>query len=77
MTDYTKVGGIRFPTRRRIYPRLLDGWVAAEPLVVSIEISDIILQRAKHAGSQLSDRERPSGVADVRGTLIPFCQQQS
>lgn len=41
VSDYTEVSGLKFPTRRRIYPRLADGTSAAEPLVVSIDLSDI------------------------------------
>ncbi|BEU27470.1 hypothetical protein [Paraburkholderia sp. 22B1P] len=43
VSDYTTVSGIRIPTRRRIYPRLPDGNCAAEPLVVSIDLSGIAL----------------------------------
>lgn len=43
VSDYTTVSGIRIPTRRRIYPRLPDGLSAAEPLVVSIDLSAIAL----------------------------------
>jgi hypothetical protein len=38
---YTEVSGIRFPTRRRILPRKPDGTAATDPLVVSIDLSDI------------------------------------
>ncbi|WP_064707239.1 hypothetical protein [Rhizobium bangladeshense] len=41
---YVEVQGIRFPTERRIYPRQPDGSSLAEPLVVSIDISDIELR---------------------------------
>ncbi|MEZ2418347.1 hypothetical protein [Luteibacter sp. RCC_6_2] len=41
---YIDVSGIRIPTRRRIYPRLADGTSSGEPLVVSIELSDIVLR---------------------------------
>jgi hypothetical protein len=37
------VSGIRFPTRRRIFPRLPDGNSLAEPLVVSIDLDGIAL----------------------------------
>lgn len=43
VSDYTTVSGIAFPTRRRIYPRGPDGRRMAEPLVVSIDLSDIRL----------------------------------
>jgi len=39
--DYVTVSGIRFPTKRRIYPRQPDGRRMAEPLVVSIDLSNI------------------------------------
>lgn len=41
--DYITVSGIRFPTRRRIYPRLPDGQAMPEPLVVSIDVNNITL----------------------------------
>jgi hypothetical protein len=40
---YEEVSGIMFPTKRRIFPRQADGTVSAEPLVVSIDLSDIVL----------------------------------
>ncbi|WP_175831370.1 hypothetical protein [Burkholderia cepacia] len=43
VSDYTTVSGIRFPTKRRIYPRTLDGHALPEPLVVSIDLHDITL----------------------------------
>ncbi|HVI53676.1 MAG TPA: hypothetical protein VM621_01335 [Luteibacter sp.] len=42
--NYADVSGIRIPTRRRIFPRLPDGTSLSEPLVVSIELSDITLR---------------------------------
>jgi len=41
VSDYVTVSGIRFPTKRRIYPRQADGQRMAEPLVVSIDLSNI------------------------------------
>ena len=41
---YVDVSGIQIPTRRRIFPRLPDGRSLGEPLVVSIELSDISLR---------------------------------
>ncbi|MGB8290314.1 hypothetical protein [Rhizobium ruizarguesonis] len=38
---YTEVQGIKFPTERRIYPRQPDGQRMPQPLVVSIDLSDI------------------------------------
>jgi hypothetical protein len=40
---YVNVQGLMFPTERRIYPRLPDGSSLSEPLVVSIDLSDISL----------------------------------
>jgi len=43
-TDYVEVQGIKFPTKRRIFPRGPDGVAMAEPLVVSIDIDQIVLR---------------------------------
>lgn len=43
ISGYTDVQGIKIPTSRRIYPRQADGQSLPEPLVVSIELSDIVL----------------------------------
>lgn len=43
-SDYVEVQGIRFPTRRRIHPRQADGKPMTEPLVVSIDLGDIVLR---------------------------------
>lgn len=40
---YVEVQGLNFPTIRRIFPRQPDGQAMAEPLVVSIDLSDIRL----------------------------------
>lgn len=40
---YVEVSGIKFPTVRRIYARQTDGSVNRDPLVVSIDLSDIRL----------------------------------
>lgn len=40
---YTEVSGIKFPTTRRIYARQADGGFNLEPLVVSIELTNIRL----------------------------------
>ena len=40
---YTDVLGIKFPTSRRIYARQPDGTFQTEPLVVSIDLSNIEL----------------------------------
>lgn len=41
--DYVEVSGIMFPTRRRIFSRLPDASVNRDPLVVSIDLSNIQL----------------------------------
>jgi hypothetical protein len=40
---YVDVQGIQLPTRRRIFPRAPDGQAKAEPLVVSIDLSNYVL----------------------------------
>jgi hypothetical protein len=41
--DFVDVSGILFPTKRRIFPRQPDGKSLSEPLVVSIDLSNILL----------------------------------
>jgi hypothetical protein len=41
LTDYDEVAGIRLPTKHRIFPRSPDGESLPEPLVVSIDLSEI------------------------------------
>jgi len=41
VSDYVDVAGIRLPTKHRIFPRTPDGQSLAEPLVVSIDLSEI------------------------------------
>ena len=41
--DYQAFSGLMFPTRRRVFPRLPDGQAMAEPLLVSIDLSNIVL----------------------------------
>jgi len=43
VSDYVEVSGIRFPTKRHIYARQPDGTFSTEPLVVSINLSNIRL----------------------------------
>lgn len=43
ISDYVEVQGLKFPTRRRIFPRQPDGTAMAEPLVVSIDLDRIEL----------------------------------
>ena len=41
VSDYEEVAGIRLPTKHRIFPRTPDGQSLAEPLIVSIDLSEI------------------------------------
>ena len=41
VSDYEDVAGIRLPTKHRIFPRGPDGQSLAEPLIVSIDLSEI------------------------------------
>ena len=41
LSHYVEVMGIRVPTRHRIFPRTPDGHSLAEPLIVSIDVSEI------------------------------------
>jgi hypothetical protein len=41
ISDYTQVAGIMVPTKHRILPRATDGQSLSEPLLVSIDISEI------------------------------------
>jgi len=43
ISDYEEVAGIRIPTRHRIFPRTPDGQSLDEPLIVSIDVSEIVL----------------------------------
>src|SRR6266566_4520904 len=43
ISDYTKVAGIMIPTSHRIFPRQPDGHALSEPLLVSIDVSEIAL----------------------------------
>jgi hypothetical protein len=42
--DYVEISGIKFPTVRRIFARQVDASVNREPLVVSIDLSNIQLR---------------------------------
>jgi len=44
---YEEVSGIKFPTVRRIFARQADGSINRDPLVVSIDLSNIELTRSK------------------------------
>ena len=42
VSDYDEVSGIRLPTRHRIFPRAPDGRSLAEPLIVSIDLEEVV-----------------------------------
>jgi hypothetical protein len=42
VSDYDDVAGIRLPTKHRIFPRTPDGQSLAEPLIVSIDLSEVV-----------------------------------
>jgi hypothetical protein len=41
VSDYADVAGIRLPTKHRIFPRADDGRSLTEPLIVSIDLSEV------------------------------------
>jgi hypothetical protein len=41
VSDYDDVAGIRLPAKHRIFPRTPDGQSLDEPLIVSIDLSEI------------------------------------
>ena len=41
MSDYTRVAGIMLPTGHRILPRTPEGQALTEPLLISIDLSEI------------------------------------
>ena len=41
ISDYMQVAGIMIPTKHRIFPRSLDGQALGEPLIVSIDVSEV------------------------------------
>jgi hypothetical protein len=41
ISGHLKVGGIMIPTKHRIFPRSPDGQALSEPLMVSIDVSEI------------------------------------
>jgi hypothetical protein len=41
VSDYDEVDGIKLPTKHRIFPRTPDGQSLPEPLIVSIDLSEI------------------------------------
>ena len=43
VSQYRTFSGLMFPTRRRVFPRKPDGKAMAEPLLVSIELRNIVL----------------------------------
>jgi hypothetical protein len=43
ISDYDDVDGIKLPTKHRIFPRTPDGQSLTEPLIISIDLSEIAL----------------------------------
>ena len=43
VSDFKEISGITFPTKHRIFPRQPDGHSATEPLVVSIDVDQLVL----------------------------------
>ena len=41
ISDYTQIAGIMIPTKHRIFPRAPSGQALGEPLLVSINVSEI------------------------------------
>jgi hypothetical protein len=41
ISDYTQVAGIMVPTKHRIFPRAPGGQALGEPLIVSIDVSEV------------------------------------
>ena len=41
ISDYMQVAGIMIPTKHRIFPRSPDGQALGEPLIVSIDVSEV------------------------------------
>jgi len=41
MSGYTQVAGIMVPTKHQIFPRSPEGQALTEPLLVSIDLSEI------------------------------------
>ena len=57
ISDYAEAAGIMVPTKHRIFPRTPDGRALAEPLVVSIDLSEIAFApRLSTVGSAGSSR---------------------
>ena len=55
LSEYVEVSGIKIPSRHRIFPRNPDGTSATEPLLVSIDVSDIEFTEER----RLDDLGRP------------------
>jgi hypothetical protein len=41
ISHYTQVAGIMVPGKHRIFPRTPEGQVSSEPLLVSIDVSEV------------------------------------
>jgi hypothetical protein len=44
VTDYIDVGGLRFPTKRRVHPRASDGSLQPDVDIVTIDMSNYVLR---------------------------------
>jgi hypothetical protein len=44
VTDYIDVGGLRFPTKRRVHPRASDGSLQSDVDIVTIDMSNYVLR---------------------------------
>ena len=56
VSDYDEVAGIKLPTKHRIFPRTPDGQSLSEPLVVSIDLSEVAFRsraEAERAGARV------------------------
>ena len=41
VSDYTQVAGIMLPTKHRVFPRAADDQAFSEPVIVSIDVSEV------------------------------------
>ena len=52
VSDYVEVQGLRLPTRRRVFMRNGDGTLAADRVLVSVDLSDFELTRRDDASTR-------------------------
>jgi hypothetical protein len=60
VSDYADVAGIKLPTKHRIFPRNPDGQTLPEPLVVSIDLSEIALTSPDRPRARTSQHAIPA-----------------